>query len=150
MRDRCFLHGRIDDFRRYKRLTTFGNTSRMSDTEPFDVAREDGITIAMFRQSFSQLDEMSIDIVNRRLGELVATLQPPTLILDMSQVEFFGSSFIESVFRAWKRLQGRPGAKFALCRLQPYCREVLEVTHLDQLWTLCGTREEAIAKLQSA
>jgi anti-sigma B factor antagonist len=120
----------------------------MSDTEPFDVAHEAGITIAIFRQSFSQLDEMTIEVVNRKLGELVSSLQPPILILDMSEVDFFGSSFIESVFRAWKRLQSRPGAKFALCHLKPYCREVLEVTHLNQLWLICDTREEAIAHLR--
>ena len=122
----------------------------MTDIEPFDIEQEHGITVAKFRQSFSQLDELAVESVNRKLGELVSLLPQPMLVLDMSQVEFFGSSFIESVFRAWKRLQTRPGAKFAMCRLQPYCREVLEVTHLDQLWTLYATREEAVSKLQSA
>jgi len=122
----------------------------MTDTEPFDVAQQNGITIATFRQSFSQLDELTIEVVNRKLGELVTALQPPTLLLDMSRVEFFGSSFIESVFRAWKRLQSRPDARFAMCQLQPYCREVLQVTHLDQLWTLYDTREEAVSQLGSA
>ncbi len=121
----------------------------MSDTEPFDVTTVSGITFAVFRPNFSQIDEPHVDLVNRKLLDLVTTLEPPVLVIEMTHVDFFGSSFIEAMFRAWKRLQGRTGAKFALCGLKPYCREVLEVTHLDKLWPLCATREEAIAHLQS-
>jgi anti-anti-sigma factor len=122
----------------------------MSDAEPFDVTVTSGITVAMFRPDFAQIDEPVMDLVNRKLGDLVAELSSPALILDMSQVDFFGSSFIESMFRVWKRMQSRPGARFALCGLKPYCREVLEVTHLDRLWPLCATRDEALAQLTSA
>lgn len=45
-----------------------------------------------------------------------------------------------------KEGQGR----FAICGLQPYCREVLEVTNLHHLWILTDTREEAIRKVKEA
>jgi anti-anti-sigma factor len=122
----------------------------MASPEPFDLSIESDITIAAFRPEFSQLDEAQIELVSRKLTELVSGLKTPSLILDMSNVEFFGSSFIEALFRTWKRLQGRPGAKFALCGLRPYCREVLEITHLDSLWTLCADQKEAVAQLASA
>ncbi len=122
----------------------------MSDQESFDVTVVSGITVAAFRPSCSQIDETQIEQVSRNLMDLVGELEPPALILDMTNVEFFGSSFIETMFRTWKRLQGRDGSKFALCGLRPYCREVLEVTHLDSLWNLCPTRDDALAKLKSA
>ena len=65
----------------------------------------------------------------------------------MASTEFFGSSFIESLFRVWKKLNPKPGAKFAISGLQPYCKEVLEVTHLDRLWPLPANRAAAVALL---
>jgi anti-anti-sigma factor len=120
----------------------------MSDIAPFDIVQESGVTIAAFKPGNSQIDERIVDSVNRQLVELAAGLPSPALVLDLTHVEFFGSSFIEAMFRVWKRLQTSAGAKFALCGLQPYCREVLEVTHLDQLWTITATRAEAIAALR--
>lgn len=122
--------------------------SRMADSEPFDVCRVAGVTVAVFRNSYAQIDESQMEIVNRSLMEL-GSIEPPALVLDLSHVEFFGSSFIEAMFRVWKRLQGRSGAQFAICGLKPYCREVLEITHLDKLWPLYATRDEALAQLQA-
>ena len=122
----------------------------MASSEPFDVTVDSGVTIAAFRPEFSQLDESQVELISRKLTELVTGITTSSLVLDLTNVEFFGSSFIEATFRTWKRLQGRPGAKFALCGLQPYCREVLEITHLDTLWTLCADRKEAVAQLTAA
>jgi hypothetical protein len=32
----------------------------------------------------------------------------------------------------------------SLCGLTAYCREVVGITHLDQLWRVFETREEAV------
>jgi anti-anti-sigma regulatory factor len=61
----------------------------------------------------------------------------------MSSTEFFGSSFIEVLFRVWKRLTSNPGAHLGICAMQPYCREVLHVTHLDTLWQIYDTYQAA-------
>jgi anti-sigma B factor antagonist len=122
---------------------------RMSDTDPIDVLSASGATIAVIRPNHAQIDETQVDLVNRRLLELASTTDQPVFVLDLTHVEFFGSSFIEGIFRVWKRLQGRQGSKFAICGLRPYCREVLEITHLDRLWPLYATRDEALAQLQA-
>ena len=75
--------------------------------------------------------------------------EPPLVVLDLTHVEFFSSSFIELMFRLLKRLKSR-GGKLAICNLHPYCREVLEITNLHTLWPLADTREEAITELKSA
>jgi anti-anti-sigma factor len=119
----------------------------MADSEPFDITSIDETTVVVFRPSYSQLDEPTIDLVNRKLVDLVSGLENPKLMLDLSNVNFFGSSFIEAMFRVWKRLQSRPDSRFALCGLNPYCREVLEVTHLDKLWPIYATQSEAAAQM---
>ncbi|MEZ6054011.1 MAG: STAS domain-containing protein [Planctomycetaceae bacterium] len=74
---------------------------------------------------------------------------PPRMVVDLSQVEFFGSSFIELLFRMWKRLNERSG-QFALAGLSPYCDEVLAVTNLNKLWPSYETTEEAVEAIRSA
>ena len=65
----------------------------------------------------------------------------------MSAVKFFGSSFIEVLYRLWKAVQAKNG-QFVIAGLHPYCLEVLEVTNLDKLWTLVPDRESGLAALK--
>lgn len=122
----------------------------MSDNEPFDVVVESGVVCAIFRPSYARIDEPHIELANRKLTDLVAASDSSRLVIDLTNVNFFGSSFIEVMFRAYKRIQSRDDAKFALCGLTPYCREVLEITHLDTLWPIYDTRADAVAQLQTA
>jgi len=70
-------------------------------------------------------------------------------VVDLSGVDFFGSSFIELLYRVWSRLHNR-GGQFALCGLSPYCREVIEVTNLNTLWPLYASVDEAVAGVKAA
>jgi anti-anti-sigma factor len=97
----------------------------------------------VFGESLKHLDETNVMDIGEKLIALTEKLPHPRLVLDMQATEFFGSSFIESLFRVWKKLNTSPNARFGIAGLQPYCREVLEVTHLDKLGPLFDTREEA-------
>ena len=117
----------------------------MSITGPLSVLKVGEVTVVVFGSEQRQLDEVGLEKIGRQLIEVAQAANPPLLLLDMTPTEFFGSSFIETLFRVWKKLNTQPGAKFAISGLQPYCKEVLEVTHLDRLWPLPATRAEAIA-----
>ena len=103
---------------------------------------QDGVTVVTFDAGPHTLDETAVDEV--RDAVLAAALaEPPRVVIDLTEVEFFGSSFIELMFRLWKRLQDRSG-RFALCGASSYCREVLAVTKLERLWQTFDTRDEAV------
>jgi len=116
----------------------------MSTFVPLKVQIQTGVTIVEFGQEQRQLDELHLEKIGRQLITLAQSASPPRLVLDMALTEFFGSSFIEILLLVWKAIESRPDGKFAISGLQPYCREVLEVTHLDRLWPLPNTRAEAI------
>ena len=61
-------------------------------------------------------------------------------------MRYFGSSFIEALIRVWNHLNARPGGRMSLCGLTSNCREVVGLTHLDQLWSVFETREEAVRR----
>ncbi len=119
----------------------------MADASLFNVTTEAGVTVVTLTTECAHIDESIVDTLNRRLMDLATSLKTPAIVLDLSAVEFFGSSFIETMFRLWKRLQSQGSARFAVCGLNHNCREVLEVTHLDQLWTVRTTRAEALTAL---
>jgi len=121
----------------------------MSATGPLAVDKQGIVTIVTFGAAQRHLSEVGLEEISRQLVEVAQEADPPYLVLDMSATEFFGSSFIEVLFRVWKRLNTQSNPKFAISGLQEYCREVLEVTHLDQLWPLYATRAEAVTALSA-
>lgn len=111
-----------------------------------DVRRQGDVTIISFGPAFETLDEFGLDQIREFVLEAAKKADPPKLVVDLSHTKFFGSSFIELLFRLWNRINSQQG-KFALAGLSPYCREVLEVTHLDKLWPLHPNVDAAIAAM---
>jgi anti-sigma B factor antagonist len=114
------------------------------------VEQQQGVCVVAVGPRAQLIDEMILDPVTKELLAVTSAAKPPTVLIDLSHTTFFGSGFLESLFRVWKGLQARPNAKMAICGLHPHCREVLEITHLDKMWPLYGTRAEALAAMQGA
>lgn len=109
---------------------------------------EGGVTVISFGKDYAAIDEQKLDAIRAQL--LAVTEQgtlPKAVVIDLSHTTFFGSSFIEVLFRIWKRVNGA-GGKFALAGLAGYCLEILTVTHLDTLWKNFPTRAAAIAAVK--
>lgn len=105
------------------------------------------VTVITFGPQFETLDEFTLDQVRDFVLEAAKLADPPRVVIDLTYTKFFGSSFIEVLFRVWNRVNGA-GGKFALAGLTSYCREVLEVTHLDKLWPLLPNEAEAVAAIE--
>jgi len=109
---------------------------------------QDGVTVVSFEAGPHTLDEVAI-AESRDTMLASSQAEPPKVVIDLSEVEFFGSTFIEVLFRIWKRIQDRSG-QFALCGTNPYCQEVLTVTNLQKLWQTYETRDDAVAALRDS
>src|SRR5262249_60091851 len=94
---------------------------------------------------FQIIDEHVLDTgLVESLIDIADEADPPMIVLDLSHTRFFGSSFIEVLFRVWTRLQGRAGGTFVICGLTPHCLDVLKITHLDTLWRLFAPPGQAL------
>jgi len=111
------------------------------------ICREDGVTVIALGPEYENLDEPLLDHLRGVLLDAASTADPPLVVLDLSHTKFFGSAFIEILFRLSNRLKSRAG-QFALCGLTPYCAEVLSITHLDTIWPIFSNRAEAVRGLQ--
>lgn len=112
------------------------------------VSLHDGVTLIQLGAEYENLDESSIEGLGETFMNLAEVADPPLIVLDLSQTKFFGSAFIELMFRTWNRLNHREGGKFSLSGLSEYCCEVVEVTHLDRLWSVHSTWEEAVQSMK--
>lgn len=123
----------------------------MSETDLHpEVTVDQGVTVIELGSGFESVDERALDTgLRTSLLETAEAADPPVVLLDLSHTTFFGSSFIEIMFRLWNRLNAKPGGNFAICGLTSYCLEVLKITHLDTLWRLYATRDEAIREMSA-
>ena len=113
-----------------------------------EVVVEGPVTVIALGPGYQIVDETVLDGgLGESLMEVAIDADPPVVLLDLSHTRFFGSSFIEVLFRMWTRLHAKPGGAFAVCGLTPHCLDVLKVTHLDTLWRLFPNREEAVRSL---
>jgi len=69
-----------------------------------------------------------------------------SVIVDLAKVSYLSSGGIRLFVSLQKQLQSQSG-KLILAAPQPYCREVLRVSGLDQFFTIFGTLEEAATEL---
>lgn len=107
------------------------------------------ITVLSLTSRCEMIEDALLEPLGRDLLAAIQDAQHPHVVLDLSATRFFGSGFIELLLRVWKNLQLRPNSRLALCGLQEYCREVLEITHLDQLWPIVPTVPEAVDALNA-
>ncbi|HLJ10707.1 MAG TPA: STAS domain-containing protein [Planctomycetaceae bacterium] len=113
-----------------------------------EVVVDSGVTVIGLGPAYQIVDEHVLDSgLAESLIDIANDADPPLVVLDLCHTQFFGSSFIEVLFRLWTRLQGRSGGAFTLCGLTPHCLDVLKITHLDTLWRLFASREEAVHAL---
>lgn len=124
-----------------------GDSVLMADTVP-TIEKRENVTCILLGEGFENLDEQILESIRGLMLETAAEADPPRVVVDLPYTKFFGSSFIEVLFRVWNRINGLPGGRFSISGLTPYCQEVLEVTHLDKLWELHDNLDDAVAALK--
>lgn len=67
------------------------------------------------------------------------------MVLDFSEIEYVSSAGLRSTLIAGKRMRSVPGGKLVLCSLAPHVREVFEISGFVSIFTICPSRETALA-----
>src|SRR5207302_10687825 len=109
------------------------------DSSMTQVIHAEEVTIVELDESYESIAVDPLEKLSELLLGEIAAMSPPRLVLDMTKTRYIDSMFIETVFRAWKRIQERKG-KMALCCPNEMCAQVLTITNLNKLWPVCGTR----------
>lgn len=85
------------------------------------------------------LIEQAAEIVMRPLGEQAV----PIVVFDLSDVNYFGSAFLQLLLRCHTIVKRR-GGELVLCGVSETAGELLRITALDTLWAIYDSREDAL------
>ena len=80
--------------------------------------------------------------------EVLSDLSIKNLVMDLQRTDYFGSSALALFVKLWKMMTHRNGS-MAFCNLSEHELEILHVTKLDKLWTICESREQAMKAVGS-
>ena len=70
----------------------------MADTAP-TIEKRDNVTCILLGEEFENLDEQILESIRGLMLETAADADPPRIVVDLPYTKFFGSSFIEVLFR---------------------------------------------------
>jgi anti-anti-sigma factor len=121
-------------------------TTETKHGESFRVERHGDIAVII---PASEVESMPENLIQQAAEIVLAPLRkdpPAGLVVDLSQVKFFGSVFISFLLKC-HMLVKKHGSEVVLAGASDRIRELLHLTALDTLWALYDTRAEALEAL---
>lgn len=112
----------------------------------FEVEEQDSVLILT---PFRDLRELEFDAIELGAEEVMQQLDrkhAKHVVIDFHHTDYYGSTALAFFVKLWKRIRAT-GGKMVFCGLSDHEHEVLRLTHLDSLWPICKTRDEALALL---
>jgi anti-sigma B factor antagonist/stage II sporulation protein AA (anti-sigma F factor antagonist) len=92
---------------------------------------------------YGSMNDLGLEQISSVLLSVADETNPPSLIVNLSKVEFLGARLIGVLVSAWKRLKRREG-RMALCGLTPACAKLARVLCLDKLFEIYPTQRMAL------
>jgi anti-anti-sigma factor len=121
-------------------------TVEPSQSQSFRIERHGDIAVVI---PSPEVESMQDNLMQQAAEMVLAPLQddPPVgLIIDLSQVKYFGSVFLSFLLKC-HMLAKRRGSEIVLAGASERSRELLHLTALDTLWALYDTRAQALDAL---
>ncbi|HTW93551.1 MAG TPA: STAS domain-containing protein [Tepidisphaeraceae bacterium] len=112
-------------------------------TPPVAVSSEKDVRIVEFVTS-KVIDELSIVDIGQSLAAIIEERPSPKLLLDFSRVEHLSSAALGMLINVNTRIKAKNG-QLRLCQIKPQIYEVFLITHLNKLFYIHPTRQEALA-----
>jgi anti-anti-sigma factor len=115
-------------------------------SESFRVERHGDVAVII---PATEVESMSENLIQQAAEIVLAPLRqdpPAGLVIDLSEVRFFGSVFISFLLKC-HMLVKKHGSEVVLAAASERIRELLHLTALDTLWAIYDSRAEALRSL---
>jgi anti-anti-sigma regulatory factor len=107
------------------------------------VSKQNDVTVIALKSDRARLGMENLT----NADEVVRAAQDvelPLVVVDLSKAASVTSSFFMFLTRIHLPLKSREGARLALSGLSPHTARALKVAHLDQLWEIFESKDEAV------
>src|SRR5262249_46057244 len=98
-----------------------------------DYPDQDTCLVRLAQAEYGSLDTAKLVRLRELLAYLAARRDVRRLVLDLSNVQYFGAGFVGVLVDTWQLLN-QAGRRLALCGLTPYCARLIRAMHLDKLF----------------
>jgi anti-sigma B factor antagonist len=115
--------------------------------DAFTIERRGDLTVITATRDLERIEFSLEELVSDLVLKPLRRQESPSIVFDLSQVDYFGSMFLAVLIRCWKLVLSR-GGTMALSGVNQNTRELLRVTALDTVWPMYASRREAIEALQ--
>jgi anti-anti-sigma factor len=117
-----------------------------SSESGYQLEATDQYTVVTLAAKLSNEQWGDIHEVGNQLVKRLKELKTQKLLVDLSAMEYIGSSTVALVVRLWKTVQEQEGA-LAVISKHPVVVEVLQISGLSKVWTVVDSRDEALTEL---
>ena len=113
----------------------------MSTTREYIYEAATGFSVITLDPCLAEAKWGDIERVGTELKAKLAEQKQPFCLLDLSKLEFMGSSVVALLVRVWKAVQERQG-EMVVVKPNQFVKEVLDIAGLSKVWTICPSRSE--------
>lgn len=119
-----------------------------SRQDAFTIERHGDVTVIVVSAAVELMDSTLIDEAAELILAPLRSQECPLVVVDLTEVPYFGSIFLGLLLRCWK-LASVKGGLMALVGVSDRARELLRVTSLDMVWPIYAGRREAVEALEA-
>jgi anti-anti-sigma factor len=113
----------------------------------FELEPHDDTLVVIPAVNLSESECDRIEQAAKDLFELLNSSAYMNVVLDFHKTDFYGSSALAFFVKLWKWARHHR-CRLAFCNLSEHEKEILQVAHLDQLWPICESKNEALRTVQ--
>ncbi|MHC4875026.1 MAG: STAS domain-containing protein [Planctomycetota bacterium] len=114
----------------------------MTDGPAYQFENGKRFAVVEFYQPLASRRWSDIEQIGDELKTQIGDLSNPVFLLDLSRLEFMGSSVVALIVRLWKSTQER-GGDMIVVNSSTMIKEVLDIAGLSRVWTIVESRDEA-------
>ena len=122
--------------------------SVMTDEDAFCVEQIGDVWVIVPSPRIESLQWELIEEASELLVAPFCKREGPQVVVDLKEVDYFGSVFLSLLLRVERCVRRSAGA-MAVCGASPRARELLRITNLDTIWAIYDDRSEALAALRT-
>jgi anti-sigma B factor antagonist len=114
--------------------------------QSFRIERHGEIAVVIPTPKVEEMHEALIDQAARMVVSSLREDPPEGIVVDLSQVNYFGSVFVSFLLRCHREAK-KLSSEIVLAGASEPARELLHLLDLETLWALYDNRKEAIEAL---
>lgn len=119
----------------------------MSTSEsPYRFESTEGYSVVSLQPELNDAQWSDFERIGSEILEKLDSMQTPAFLIDLSSLSYMGSAMVALIVRVWKSIRERNG-RMVVVNQHDMVFEVMKLAGLHTVWTIVGTRDEAVQAL---